>query len=97
MAYDRWNLLGGCRLLGDSLGRVMDFSTVDDFGTFLETGSTLVLVNVKGLGGAGALREAIDSNRSFPVTSAFSIVLAASETLRHMPDFRSSVSCFGFG
>ena len=63
------------------LGAIMDFSTVDALGMFLETGLTLVLVNVKGLGGAGALREPIDSNRSFPVVSTFSIVLAASETL----------------
>ena len=39
------------------LGGVMDFSTVDAFGMFLETGLTLVLVNVKRLGRAGALRE----------------------------------------
>ena len=40
----------------------------------------------------------IDSNRSFPVMSIFfSIVLAAFETLRHKLDFRSSVSCLGFG
>ena len=83
--------------LVDLLGGVMDFSTVDAFGMLLETGLTLVLVNVKGLGGAGALREPIDSNRSFSVMSTFIIVLAAFETLRHMLDFRSSVSCFGFG
>ena len=29
--------------------------------------------------------------------STFDIVLAAFETLRHMLDFRSSVSCLGFG
>ena len=29
--------------------------------------------------------------------STFNIVLAASEALRHMLDFRSRVSCFGFG
>ena len=83
--------------LVDLLGGVMDFSTVDAFGMLLETGLTLVLVNVKGLGGAGALREPIDSNRSFSVMSTFIIVLAAFETLRHMLDFRPSVSCFGFG
>ena len=83
--------------LVDLLGGVMDFSTVDALGMFLETGLTLVLVNVKDLGGAGALREPIDSNRSSPVMSTFSIVLAALETLRHMPDFRPSVSCLGFG
>ena len=63
----------------------------------LETGLTLELMNVKGLGGAGPRREPIDSNRYFPVMSTFSIVLAAFETFRHMLDFRSSVSCFGFG
>ena len=100
MAYDGWNLLGGFRLLGVLvvlLGGVMDFSTVDAFGMFLETGWTLVLVNVKGLWGAGALREPTDSNRSVPVMSTFSIVLATFETLRHMLDFKSSLSCFGFG
>ena len=63
----------------DLLGGVMDFSTVDVFGMVLETGLTLVLVNEKGLGGAGALREPIDSNRSFPVMLTFIIVLAALE------------------
>ena len=75
----------------------MDFSTVNVFGMFLEPGLTLVLVNVKGLGGARALREPIDLNRSFPVMSTSSIVLAAFETFRRMLDFRFSVSCFGFG
>ena len=79
----------------DLPGGVMNFSTVDAFRMFLETGFTLVLVNVKGLGGAGALREPIDSNRSFPVMSAFSTVLDAFETLQHMLEFRSGVSCFG--
>ena len=85
MAYDGWNLLGGLRLLRtalvDLLGRVMDFSNVDAFGMFLETGLTLVLMNVKGLGGARTLRQPTDSNRSFPVMSTFGIVLAAFETL----------------
>ena len=48
-------------------------------------------------GRAGALRGPIYSNRSFPVMSTCNIVLAALETLRHMLDFKSSVSCFGFG
>ena len=55
----------------------------------LETGLTLVLVNVKGSGGAGALREPIDPNRSFPVMSTFSIIL---DIFRYTLDFRSSVS-----
>ena len=100
----RWPTMGGTCLevlgclgtaLVDLLGGVMDFSTVDAFGIFLKTGLTLVLVNVKGL--RGALREPIDSNSSFPVMSMFSIVLAEFEALRHMLDFRSDVSCFGFG
>ena len=43
------------------------------------------------------LREPIDSNRFFPVISTPKMFLAAFETLRHMLDFRSSVSCFGLG
>ena len=35
-----------------------------------------MLVKVKGLGGAGALRELIDSNSSFPVILTPSMVLA---------------------
>ena len=105
----RWPTMGGTHLevldyLGTALvvllGEVMDFSTVDAFGIILETGLTLlVLVNVKGLGGAGlgALSEPFDSNRTFPVMSTFSIVLAALETLRHMLHFRFSMSCFRFG
>ena len=78
------------------LGGVINFSTVDAFGMVLETGLTLVLMNLNGAGGTGALREPIDSNRSFPVMSTFNIILAALETLRTMLDFRSRVSCFGF-
>ena len=39
----------------------------------------------------------MDSNKSFPVMSTLRIVFAAFEILRHMLDFRSSVSCLGFG
>ena len=70
----------------------MDFNNADSFGIVLETGLTLVLVNVKNLGGAGALREPVGSNRSFPVMSTFSIVLAALKIFQHMLDFRSGVS-----
>ena len=35
---------------------------------------TLVLVNLNGAGGAGALRGPIDSNRSFPMMSTFNIL-----------------------
>ena len=77
------------------LDGVMDFSTVDAFRMVLETGLTLVLVNLNGAGGAETLREPIDLNRSFPVMSTFRIVLAALETLSHMLDLRFSVSCLG--
>ena len=83
--------------LVELLGGEVDFKVMDGFEVDLEDEFTLLLVNVKGLGGAGALREPIDSNRSFPVISNPKMFLAAFETLRHMLDFRSSVSCFGFG
>ena len=83
--------------LVELLGGEVDFKVMDGFEVDLEDEFTLLLVNVKGLGGAGALREPIDSNRSFPVISNPKMFLAALETLRHMLDFRSSVSCFGFG
>ena len=72
----------GAALVG-LLGGVMDFNTADGFGMVLETELTLVLVNMKGLGGAGALREPIDSNRSFPMMSTFNTVLAALECSAH--------------
>ena len=67
------------------------------FRVGLEIEFTLVLVKEKGLVGAGALREPIDSNSSFSVILTPRTVLAKLETLRHMLDFRSSMSCFGFG
>ena len=70
---------------------------MDGFEVVLEPEFTLVLVKVKGLGGAGALRELIDSNGSFPVILTPSMVLAMLETFRHMLDFRSSMSCLGLG
>ena len=57
-----WPTMGGTYLavlgclgtaLVDLLGGVMDFSTVDPFGMFLETELTLALMNMKGLGGQG--------------------------------------------
>ena len=102
----RWHTMGGTYLevlgclgtaLGILLGGETDFRTVDAFDMGLETGLTLVLVNLNGTGGGGgrdgrtgALGEPTDSNRSFPV-------MLTLETLRHMPDFKSSVSCSGFG
>ena len=50
-----------------------------------------------GGGGAGALRDPIDSNRSFPVMSTLKKVLAAFEILRHMLDFKSNMSCLAVG
>ena len=70
---------------------------VDGFVVTLEPEFTWVLVKVKGLGGAGALREPMDSSSSFPVILTPSMVLATVETLRHMLDFRLSMSCLGFG
>ena len=88
------------------LGGEVDFKVMDGFEVVLVDEFTLVLVNVKkglGEGGGGrgeggrALREPINSNRSFPVMSNLRIFLAACETLRHILDFRSSVSCLGLG
>ena len=53
---------------------------MDGFEVVLETEFTLVPVKLKGLGGAGALREPIDSNSSFPVILTPSMVLATLET-----------------
>ena len=69
-------------MLGD--GEV-DFS-VDGLMRCFEAEFTLAFVNVNGLGGAGALREPIDSNSSLPVIPTFSMFLAALEILRHMLD-----------
>ena len=58
----RWPMMGGTFLevigclgaaLVDLLSGEMDFNTADGFGMILETGLTLALVNVKGLGGGG--------------------------------------------
>ena len=56
-----------------------------------------MFVKVKGLGGAGALREPMDLNSSFPVILTPSMVFATLETFRHMLDFRLSMSCLGLG
>ena len=53
---------------------------MDGFEVVLEPEFTLVLVKVKGLGGAGVLREPIDSNSSFPAILTPSMVLATLET-----------------
>ena len=69
-------LLGGLRLSwGQKLsGGEVDFKVMDGFDVVLVDEFTLVLMNVKGLGGgggggAGALKGPIESNRSFPVMS----------------------------
>ena len=82
--------------LVEMLGGEVDFS-VDGFEMDLEVELTLELVNVKGFEGAEALREPVDSNSSFPVILTLRIVFATLEIFRHMLDFRSSMSCFGFG
>ena len=82
--------------LMEMLGGEVDFS-VDGFEMDLEVELTLEMVNVKGFGGTGALREPIDSNSSFPVILTLRIVFATLEIFRYMLDFRSSMSCFGFG
>ena len=80
--------------LVELLGGEVDFRVMDGFEVVLVDKCTLVLENVKGLGGAGALRGPIDSNRFFAVTSNLRMFLAAWENFRHILDFRSSVSCF---
>ena len=75
----------------------MDFNA-SSFVVDFEVEFTLALVNVNGsFPGGGALREAMDSNKFFPVMSTLRIVFAEFEILRHMLDFRSSMSCLGFG
>ena len=71
---------------------------MDDFEVILESELTCVL-KVKGLGGGGAgvLRELMDSNSSFPVILTPGMVFATLETFRHMLDFRVSMSCLGLG
>ena len=56
-----------------------------------------MFVKVKGLGGAGTLRELMDSNSSFPVILTSSMDFATLETFRNMLDFRLSMSCLGLG
>ena len=73
----------------DILGGEVDFSVDGLMGCF-EAEFTLAFVNVNGLGGAGAPREPIDSNSSFPVIPTFSMFLAALEILRHRLDFKSA-------
>ena len=50
MAYDGWNLLGALVVL---LGGEMDFNSVDALEMGLETGLTLVLVNLNNAGEQG--------------------------------------------
>ena len=75
--------------------------SVSGFEMDLEVELTLVLVNVNGFfwggGGAGALREPIDSNRSFPVILTPKMVFATLEIFLHMLDFESNMSCLGLG
>ena len=75
----------------------VDFSVMSGFEVDLEVELTLVCVNVNGLGGAEALIEPMDSNRSFPVMLTLKMVFAALEIFRHMLDFKSSMSCLELG
>ena len=56
-----------------------------------------MLMNVNELEGGRGTEETMHSNKPFPVMSTLRIGLAAFEILQHMLDFRSSVSCLGFG
>ena len=47
------------------LGGEVAFKVLDGFEVVLRDELILVLANWKGFGGAGALRDPIDSNRSF--------------------------------
>ena len=67
----------------EMLGGEVDFS-VDGLMRCFGAEFTLAFVNVNGLRAAGALREPIDSNSSFPVIPTFRMFLAALEILRHM-------------
>ena len=78
------------------LGGEMDFY-VSGFVVNFEVEFTFVLANENGSGGAGALREPMDSNRSFTVILTLKIVFAALEIFGHMLDFKSSMSCLGLG
>ena len=86
----------GTALMG-LLGGEVAFKVLDGFEVVLRDELILVLTNWKGFGGAGALRDPIDSNRSFPVMSTLKKVLAAFEIFRHMLDFKSSMSCLAAG
>ena len=83
----------------ESLGEVV-FS-VSGFEMDLEVELTLVLVDVNGFleggRGAGAQREPIDSNRSFPVILTLKMVFVTLEIFLHMLDFESSMFCLGLG
>ena len=73
------------RALVGLLGGDVDFKIVGGF------------VMAGGGGGGRALREPMDSHRSFPVRSTLRIDFAAFGIFRHMPDFKSIMSCLGLG
>ena len=77
--------------LMEVLGGEVDLE-VDGFEVTLELEFTWVLVRVKGLGGAGALKEPMDSNSSFPVILTPSIVL-----WKHQVNPRGSPPGIGWG
>ena len=95
LQWPTWRDLGCLwTALVELLGGEVDFKVMDGFEVVLVDEFTLVVVNVKGLGGGGVLIELTDSNKSFPVISTPNMFLAAVETFRHILDFRSRVSPF---
>ena len=77
----------------------MDFKIEVGFVMALETGFTLVLVNVNGLGGGGGggrgLRKPMNSNRSFPVMSTFKIVFSCIRYFSAHAGFQIQQACSG--
>ena len=86
-----------------TVGGEVAFKVLDGFEVVLRDELILVLANWKGFanwkggGGGGALRDSIDSNRSFPVMSTLNKVLAAFGIFWHMLDFKSNMSCLAVG
>ena len=102
----QWPTMGGTYLevlgclgaaLVDLLGGVMDFKTVDAFGIILETCIDFGTCELERCRGSRGAERTDRFKQIFSMMSTFNIVLTALETLRHMLDFKSSASCFGFG
>ena len=78
-------------------GGEVAFKVLDGFERRVDLGTRELEGFMGGGGGAGALRDPIDSNRSFPVMSTLKKFLAAFEIFRHMLDFKSNMSCLAVG